>query len=131
MNAKFIRMRATAARLIKENGAKTQVKRANENIDPVTGLPDGPEELVQDAFIVFLPAGTSGDAQLDQFRDSDGVLDLEKLKKVLISTEGLKWEPGAGDLVLYRGDWWNFYGAGKIDPDAETDIVYKGYIRSV
>jgi len=129
--ANYIRNRATAERMIRQNGTTTQNQRQNNNVDPVTGKPVGPAEEEQDIYIVFLPAGTSGDAQLDQFKDSDGVLNLERLRKVLISTQGLQWNPEQGQLIKYQDEWWNYYGVGSLDPDGKTIILFKGYIRRI
>lgn len=145
MNAKYLRLKATAERLIRENGIKTQIKKEVGGVDKVTGkkvpgyqeanytdpgMVDGSGLYLQDVTVVFLPAG-SGDAQLDQFREENGVLDLSRIKKVLISTEGLKWEPDSLTLVKYNGEWWKLYSSGVIDPDSEVRVLYKGYIRRV
>ena len=127
--ANYLRNRATAERLIRQNGTKSQMKKPG-SIDKITGKPNG-VDTEQNIFVVFLMPGTSGDAQLDQFRGDDGSLDLLRLKKVLVSTEGLQWEPDSTCLIKYEGEWWKYYGVSVLDPDGKTKIFYKGYIQRV
>lgn len=127
----YLRSQATASRLIRTNGGKTQITKPNNTVDKITGKPAG-APLVTDAFVVFLLAGTSGDAQLDQIKaDQGGTLDLEKIKKVLISMEGLQFNPDNTCTVTYDSEEWKLYAQGVLDPDGKTKIFYKGYIRRI
>lgn len=127
----YLRSQATASRLIRTNGGKTRITKPNNTVDKITGKPVGAPQ-VTDAFVVFLLAGTSGDAQLDQIKaDQGGTLDLEKIKKVLISMEGLQFNPDNTCTVTYDSEEWKLYAQGVLDPDGKTKIFYKGYIRRV
>lgn len=134
MNAKYLRSKATAARLIKANGAKFQMKRlvaGAQPDDPVEGTVAENVEQVQDIFAVILPPASSRDSFLDQFKGEGGILDLSRIRSILISSEGLQWNPEPLQRVLYRGEWWQFEMPMGLDPDGETDILFKGYIRRV
>lgn len=128
--ANYLRNRRTAEKLIKANGTQSQMKKSTSVLDKITGKTTV-TEITQNIFVVFLMPGTSGDAQLDQFRELDGTLDLIKLKKVLVSTEGLQWEPDPTCHIRYNNEWWKYYGVSVLDPDGQTKIFYKGYIQRV
>lgn len=145
MNASYLRARKTAERLIRRQGCKVNLKKESGGVDKVTGkrvlgysIPDyidpgaieGSGLRLQEAFALILPAGGS-ESQLDQFKDENGTLDLSKIRKVLISPEGLSWNPDSSTLLEFDGVWWKLYSSGSINPDGDTDIVYKGYIRRV
>lgn len=126
----YLRSRATAERLIRTNGGKTQLSKPGNTVDKITGKPTG-APLTQNIFIVFLPPGTS-QADMDQYKEAlGGVLDLTKIKKVLISMEGLQWEPDNTCLVTYDSEEWKLYAQSVLDPDGKTKIFYKGFIRRV
>jgi hypothetical protein len=134
MNAKYLRSKATASRLIKANGAKFQMKRLVAGAtptDPVEGTVAEDVEQLQDIWAVILPPSSGRDSFLDQFKGEGGVLDLSKIKSILISTEGLLWNPEPLQRVFYRGEWWQYEMAKGLDPDGETDILFKGYLRRV
>lgn len=130
MNAKYLRSQATASRLIKANGAKFQMSRVVPGVvDEVEGSIGAATTQTQDIFAVILPPASSRDSYLDQFRGEGGVLDLSRVKSILISKEGLQWNPEPLHRVLYRGEWWLYENASGLDPDGETDILFKGYLR--
>lgn len=129
MNAKYIRMRATADRLIRSNGAKFSLKRVvSSGFDPVTEESVTVEES-QDGYMVMLLAKAGAPGKYDQFKGDDGSLDFNKIRDYLLSTQGLTWIPKQFDKVMYRGEWWTFETIQGLDPDGETDILYKGTIR--
>ncbi len=129
MNVKYLRSRATASRLIKANGAKTQMRRYILTEDPVEGNVEVPE--TQDIIAVILPPTSNRDDFLDHFGGQMGSLDLSQVRSILISVEGLKWNPKSLERILYRGEWWQFDMSMGLDPDGETDILFTGYIRRV
>lgn len=126
MNVKYQRNKATASRLIRNNGAKFQMKRAIVVTDPVEGNTSHDE--FQDIFAVILPP-QSGD--LDTYLGQMGTLDLSQVRAILISTQGLKWNPLPLHRVFYRGEWWQYEQSSGLDPDGETDILFQGFIRRV
>lgn len=127
----YLRNRATAERLIRQNGTKSQLQQpATGGIDKITGKPTGAPEKTQDIYVVFLPPGTS-QSDMDMYKASGADLDLSKVKKVLISTEGLQWEPDATCFVMYDSEWWKLYANLVLDPDGKTKIFYKGFIRRI
>lgn len=130
-NAKYIRNRATAQRLIRNNGDLFPLKRETEaSIDPVTEEPTDPEILNQDAWMVILPPKTGAiDARYERFRGENGIIDFSVLKEYLLSTQDLSWRPMPLDKVLYRSEWWIIETLQTLDPDGATDILYKGILR--
>lgn len=126
MNAKYLRAQATASRLIKANGAKFQMSRVVPGVvDEVEGSIGAATTQTQDIFAVILPPS----GNLDRFKGEGGVLDLDGLRKILISKEGLQWNPEPLQRVLYRGEWWLYEESMELGPDGETDILFKGYLR--
>lgn len=130
-NAKYIRNRVTAERLIRNNGDKFPLRRETEaSIDPVTEEPVDPEILNQDVWMVILPPKTGAvDARYERFRGENGTIDFSVLKDYLLSTQGLLWKPEPLDKVYYRSEWWTLESIQSLDPDGATDIFYKGILR--
>jgi len=126
MNAKYIRNRRTAERLIRENGASFDWRKTTEVvIDPVTEEPVGEPYLLQKVWAVILPPNGNP----DQYRGDNGTLDLSKVRRVLVSTQGLKYNPEPLHQIFYKGEWWLFENSSELAPDGETDILFKGLIR--
>lgn len=132
-NAKYIRNRATAERLIRNNGALLALKRETDGgIDPVTEEPTDPVVLNQNAWMVVLPPKTGAiDARYERFRGDNGTIDFSVLKDYLLSTQDLQWRPLPLDFVMIKGEWWRLETLQTLDPDGETDIFYKGILRRV
>lgn len=132
-NAKYIRNRATAERLIRNNGAIFQVKRETGGVrDPVTEITPDPVVETQDVWMVVLPPKTGAvDARYERFRGTNGTIDFSVLKDYLLSTEKLLWRPLPLEKVLIKGEWWNLETIQTLDPDGQTDIFYKGILRRV
>lgn len=130
-NAKYIRSRATAERLIKSNGDKFPLRRETEaSVDPVTEEPIDPVVMDQDARMVILPPKTGAvDNRYERFRGENGVIDFSVLKDYLLSTQNLLWKPQPLDKVYYRAEWWTLETLQALDPDGATDIFYKGILR--
>lgn len=128
MNAKYIRSRATASRLIKANGAKFKWRAIRHGeFDPVTETTIGETTEYQDVWAVILPPNFKG--QEDRFAGENGTLDLSKIRSILISVEGIKFNPAPLHQILYRNEWWLYEDSKGLDPDGETDILFKGFIR--
>lgn len=125
MNIKYLRNKATAERLIRNNGAKFQWRKVEQGaFDPVT------EEAVetitpQTVWAVILPP--SGNP--DQYKGENGVLDLSKVRKIIISTQALVYVPEPLHQIFYKGEWWTYENNTDLAPDGETDILFKGLIR--
>lgn len=132
-NIKYIRNRATAERLIRNNGDKFQLKRETAGtFDPVTEETTDPVVETQDVIMVILPPKTGAiDGRYERFRGENGTLDFSVLKEYLMSTEKLLWRPQALEKVFLKGEWWNLETIQALDPDGATDIFYKGILRRV
>lgn len=130
MNVKYLRNRATASRLIKNNGEKFRMMReTGTEPDPVTGEGELVQEF-QDVWMVVLPPkSASGDQKYEVFRGRDGTLDFSVLKDYLLSTEKLVWRPMPLEKVMVKGEWWTLETIQALDPDGQTDIFYKGVLR--
>ena len=130
MNVKYLRNRATAERLIRNNGAKFPWRKVEQGaFDPVT------EEAVetvtpQTVWAVILPPG--GDpfsSKVDQYKGENGVLDLSKVRKIIVSTQALEYNPEPLHQIFYKGEWWTYENNTDLAPDGVTDILFKGLIR--
>lgn len=128
MNVKYLRSKATAERLIRKNGAQFDWRgQDGTEIDPVTELPvEGSEERpTQKVWAVILPPNGNP----DQYRGENGVLDLSRVRKIIVSTQGLKFNPEPLHQVFYREEWWTYENNMDLAPDGETDVLFKGLIR--
>lgn len=129
MNAKYLRAVATAKRLIKNNGAQFQWRRVTKVRDPLEET-ETEEVLTQTVWAVVLPpANDPFSSKIDQYVGPDGVLNLSKVRKVLISPEGNTFKPTPQDQMFHQGEWWTFEQSSELAPDGETDIMFKGTIR--
>lgn len=130
MNVKYLRMRATAQRLIRENGAQKNFRRIqeggyNENTDSY----DDPTYSDQKLWCVVLPPKYKGEEQLFG-GETGGILDYSSVKNILISNENQVFEPESLDEFEYKpGEWWTLDQVSGLDPDSETNILFKGIIR--
>lgn len=125
MNVKYLRSRATAERLIRNNGDRFSWRKVERGpIDPVT------EESVETVTpqtvwaVVLPPTGNP-----DQYKGEDGVLDLSRVRRIMVSTQGLLYNPDPLHQVLYKGEWWTYENFTDLAPDGVTDILFKGLIR--
>lgn len=129
MNVKYLRMRATAQRLIRENGTKVNLRRLQQGeYDKETDSYPEPTYLEQALWCVVLPPKYKGQEQLFS-GETGGILDYSSVKNVLLSTQDMKFVPESLDDFQYKGEWWKLDQLSSLDPDAETDILYKGIIR--
>lgn len=127
MNVKYLRNRATAERLIRNNGGQFPWRKVEQGVfDPVTE--EAPETITpQTVWAVILPPKFKGDE--DQYKGENGVLDLSKVRMVIISTQSLIYKPEPLHQILYKGEWWTYENNTDLAPDGETDILFKGLIR--
>lgn len=128
MNVKYLRSKATAERLIRNNGDKFSWRKSTPvEIDPVTEEPVVGQEpyMTQTVWAVILPP--NGDP--DQYKGDNGVIDLSKVRKVIVSTQGLQYSPEPLHQVFYKDEWWTYENSTDLAPDGVTDILFKGLIR--
>ena len=125
MNVKYLRSRATAERLIRNNGDRFSWRKVERGaIDPVTE--ESAETVTpQTVWAVVLPP--TGNP--DQYKGEDGVLDLSRVRRIIVSTQGLLYNPDPLHQVLYKGEWWTYENFTDLAPDGVTDILFKGLIR--
>lgn len=130
MNVKYLRMRATAQRLIRENGALKNFRRINQGeYDEATDSYPEPTYLSQKLHCVVLPPKYKGQEQLFA-GETGGILDYSSVKNILISNENQVFEPDSLDEFEYKpGEWWTLDQVSGLDPDSETNILFKGIIR--
>lgn len=132
--SKFIRLRATATKLIKNNGAMYDFKReVPDVVDPIEGTTPG-VPLETNLPAVILPPkkqGAAGQAFADVYKGEDGIVNLSKVNDILFSSEGSEWIPTSEDKILYQGEWWTLKGVTPVIPDGQTHVLHKGIIRRV
>lgn len=125
--SKYLRMQATAARLIRENGAAYTMRRETGGTkDPIEGTTIGGTPETQTIQAVVLPPKSE---KSEKYKEADGSLNLSKVNDILISAQGLTWRPQSLEEIQYQGEWWTLHDLSPLAPDGATDIIYKGFIR--
>lgn len=129
--SKFLRLQATAARLIRENGARYPVRRVfTGSKDLVEGTVSNPEPLNQQVHAVVLPPSSSTrTSPVEQFiNNQGGVLTLGKINNVIISPL-VTWALQPLDQIYYEDRWWTLEYVAPLKPNGSTVVLYKGFIR--
>lgn len=121
---------ALALRLISEKGAALTFKRfLMGEFDPVTG---GSEEITfvkSPGFAVILPVNKS-----DSSRMSERLIEAltqGRLRKLLIATKDMLFEPSASDFTEFEGSYWTIAGLSTLKPDGVTAILCTAFVERV
>ena len=110
--------RATALRLISENGVAGVLRRhERDNYDPIA---DTDDIAVTDypVSVVFTVLNRSSDTF--DWETLLGSYEIDRMAKILIPSEGLAIEPRPGDEILAGGDTWTIKGVSPIRPDGAS-----------
>lgn len=131
--SKFIRLQATATRLIKENGALYPMRRFTGGVeDKVEGEITGAVEENQDVYMVVLPPSSSVKSMpVLKFMGENGVLVESAVNNCLIAAGGLTYPIGPGYEIQHEGEWKKLTAVTPLKPDGTTVVLYKGFIERV
>lgn len=129
--ARFDRAIQTALKLIKKNGADTQLIVRTQTVDDPTkpwngGEPDEQTLTARMAFLNFSEQGTSANSGERYF---EGSLIQQGDKKVLLAAAGLAFDPQLnGELTRKDGTVWKIVQMKLLDPN-EQKILWTLQVR--
>ncbi len=119
-----------ALRLISEKGAALTFKRFIMGaFDPVTGGSATITYIKSPAVAVILPVNKS-----DSSRMSERLIEAltqGRLRKLLIATKGMLFEPSASDFTEFEGSYWTIAGLSTLKPDGVTPIICTAFVERV
>lgn len=123
--SKFIRLQATATRLIVANGNKYSCQRITDTThDPVEGTVLGTTQT-QDIWLATLSKFPK------KFMGESGIVLQSENYNCLISASNLEFPLEPGVKVNHLGNWRILKEVTPIKPDGVTTIFYKAYMEMV
>jgi len=119
-----------ALRLISEKGAALTFKRfIMGGFNPVTGGAGDITFGKSPSVAVILPVNKS-----DSSRMSERLIEAltqGRLRKLLIATKGMLFEPSASDFTEFEGSYWTIVGLSTLKPDGVTAIICTAFVERV
>lgn len=126
--SKYLRMQATAARLIKENGAPFQFRRPITVKDTVAGTVTNTYETQMVDTVVLIPGGSLKLNSVEQIT-GENLSKLSKMNNLLLSPKTPVFPLSAPVEIFYENSWWLVELVSPLKPDGKTLILYKAFMR--
>lgn len=121
MPVNYARLKATAGRLISENGQPITLRRyEREAYSPALGgytAGGGYDDYVVSGVVMTAGEGRN-DALDNRFRD--GALEEQDMRVVLVSAVDLPVTPEPGDALVFGGEIWRVLGLSSLDPAGDA-----------